>query len=112
MKRSLAIVLGLVFHNTVGTPTAFKPGVVFSMRRVLRFAIILLGLQLSLLQLVEVGGAGLGIILLGLPLFMFWRGQGANFAADGDTEPSVRSPVLAIAETRTNLRSSLWRAGR
>jgi uncharacterized membrane protein YadS len=36
----IAIVLGLVFHNTVGTPAAFKPGVVFSMRRVLRFAII------------------------------------------------------------------------
>jgi uncharacterized integral membrane protein (TIGR00698 family) len=74
----IAIVLGLVFHNTVGTPAAFKPGVVFSMRRVLRFAIILLGLQLSLLQLVEVGGAGLGIILLTLAstfLFTVWLGR-------------------------------------
>ena len=62
----IAIVLGLAFHNTVGTPAAFKPGVVFSMRRILRFAIILLGLQLSLSQLVEVGGAGLGIIVLTL----------------------------------------------
>jgi hypothetical protein len=62
----IAIVLGLGFHNTVGTPAAFKPGVVFSMRRILRFAIILLGLQLSLSQLVEVGGVGLGIIVLTL----------------------------------------------
>ena len=58
----IAIVLGLAFHSTVGAPAAFKPGIVFSMRRVLRFAIILLGLQLSLSQVAEVGSAGLGII--------------------------------------------------
>ena len=74
----IAIVLGLAFHNTVGTPAAFKPGVVFSMRRILRFAIILLGLQLSLSQLVEVGGVGLGIIVLTLAstfLFTVWLGH-------------------------------------
>src|SRR5215469_18276745 len=27
----IAIVLGMVFHNTMGTPDTFKPGVVFSM---------------------------------------------------------------------------------
>jgi uncharacterized membrane protein YadS len=37
-------------------PAAFKPGVAFSMRRALRFAIILLGLQLSLLRLPRIGG--------------------------------------------------------
>jgi uncharacterized membrane protein YadS len=58
----IAIVLGLAFHNTVGTPASFKRGVVFAVRRVLRFAIILLGLQLSLSQVVEAGAAGLGII--------------------------------------------------
>ena len=74
----VAIVLGIAFHNTVGTPAAFKPGVVFSMRRVLRFAIILLGLQLSLSQVVEVGGAGLAIIASTLAatfLFTVWFGR-------------------------------------
>jgi len=74
----IAIVLGLAFRNTVGTPAAFKPGVVFSMRRVLRFAIILLGLQLSLSQVVEVGTAGLGIIaatLAGTLMFTVWLGR-------------------------------------
>jgi hypothetical protein len=37
----IAIVLSMAFHNTVGTPGTFKPGAVFSMRRILRFAIIL-----------------------------------------------------------------------
>jgi uncharacterized integral membrane protein (TIGR00698 family) len=74
----LAILLGITFHNTVGTPAAYKPGVVFSMRRVLRFAIILLGLQLSLSQVVEVGGVGLGIIASTLTaafLFTLWLGR-------------------------------------
>jgi uncharacterized integral membrane protein (TIGR00698 family) len=74
----VAIVLGIAFHNTVGTPAAYKPGVAFSMRRVLRFAIILLGLQLSLSQVVEVGGAGLAIIASTLAatfLFTVWLGR-------------------------------------
>jgi uncharacterized integral membrane protein (TIGR00698 family) len=74
----IAIVLGMAFHNTVGTPASFKTGVVFSMRRVLRFAIILLGLQLSLSQVAEVGSTGLGIIALTLVatfLFTVWLGR-------------------------------------
>src|SRR5215469_3318250 len=54
---------------------------------------------------------GLGIILLGLPFFMFWRGQGAHLAIDGDREP-VRTPMLATSRTQPNLRSSQWRVGR
>jgi uncharacterized integral membrane protein (TIGR00698 family) len=58
----LAILIGMLFHNTVGTPAWAKPGVTFSLRRLLRLAIILLGLQLTATQVVEVGGRGLGII--------------------------------------------------
>jgi uncharacterized integral membrane protein (TIGR00698 family) len=74
----IAIVLGMTFHNTVGTPGAFKPGVVFSMRRILRFAIVLLGLQLSFAQLVKVGTVGLAIIavtLAGTFMFTMWLGR-------------------------------------
>jgi len=74
----IAIVLGMAFHNTVGTPGAFKPGVAFSMRRILRFAIVLLGLQLSFAQLVRVGTVGLAIIvvtLAGTFLFTVWLGR-------------------------------------
>jgi hypothetical protein len=82
----IAIALGLVFHNTVGTPAAFRPGVVFGMRRVLRFAIILLGLQLSLAQVVEVGAAGLGIIALTLRsakrVAHSWRGPSHSLRRD------------------------------
>jgi uncharacterized integral membrane protein (TIGR00698 family) len=74
----IAIALGMAFQNTVGTPSVCKPGVAFSMRRILRFAIVLLGLQLSLAQLVKVGTLGLALIavtLVGTFMFTVWLGR-------------------------------------
>ena len=74
----LAIVIGIAFHNLVGTPARAKAGVTFSLRRVLRFAIILLGLQLTAQQVAEVGPKGLGVIVLTLfATFVFtkWLGK-------------------------------------
>src|ERR1700730_9672218 len=58
----LSIMIAIAFHNIVGTPAWAKAGVTFSLRRLLRLAIILLGLQLTAAQVIEVGGRGLGII--------------------------------------------------
>lgn len=44
----LAILLGILVRNTVGTPQRSQLGVTFSLKRILKLAIILLGLQLSL----------------------------------------------------------------
>jgi uncharacterized integral membrane protein (TIGR00698 family) len=74
----LAIVIGIAFHNIVGTPAWAKQGVTFSMRRLLRVAIILLGLQLTITQVAEVGGRGIGIIALTLVstfAFTVWMGR-------------------------------------
>jgi uncharacterized integral membrane protein (TIGR00698 family) len=74
----LAILLGMGFHNLIGTPRRAKPGVTFSLRRILRFAIILLGLQLTAAQVISVGGAGIGIIgatLVGTFGFTVWLGR-------------------------------------
>lgn len=62
----LAILIGMIFHNVVGTPAMAKPGVAFSMRRILRLAIILLGLQLTASQVAAVGIGGVAIIATGL----------------------------------------------
>jgi uncharacterized integral membrane protein (TIGR00698 family) len=79
----IALVLGLALHNTVGTPAVFKPGVVFSMRRILRLAIVLLGLQLSFGQLVKVGTVGLAITVVTLVAsFMFTEWLGRRFGID------------------------------
>jgi uncharacterized integral membrane protein (TIGR00698 family) len=74
----LAILIGIAFHNLVGTPAVARPGVAFSLRRLLRIAIILLGLQLTITQVIEVGGRGIGIIattLLATFAFTVWMGK-------------------------------------
>ena len=74
----LAIVIGMAFHNLAGTPARAKAGVVFAMRRLLRAAIILLGLQLTADQVTEVGGRGVGIIaatLLATFAVTVWMGR-------------------------------------
>ena len=73
----LAIVIGMVFHNAIGTPSRAKAGVTFALRKILRFAIILLGLQLTAAQIAEVGATGIAVIALTLIatfLFTTWLG--------------------------------------
>ena len=74
----IAIVLGIAFHNLVGTPARAHAGIAFSLRRFLRLAIVLLGLQLTFLQVIEVGGRGLVVIVVSLVatfLFTTWAGN-------------------------------------
>lgn len=79
----IAIVIGMAFHNLVGTPAVAKAGVAFTMRKVLRFAIILLGLQLTAAQVAEVGATGIAIIAAALLCtFAFTRWFGALIGVD------------------------------
>jgi uncharacterized integral membrane protein (TIGR00698 family) len=74
----LSIILGMLFHNGVGTPARCSPGAKFSLRRILRFAIILLGFRLTLDDVMAVGGAGLGVVMLTLAAtfgFTVWLGR-------------------------------------
>ena len=58
----LSMVIGIAFHNIVGTAAWAKQGVTFSLRWLLRIAIFPLGFQLTSSQVIEIGGGGLGII--------------------------------------------------
>jgi uncharacterized integral membrane protein (TIGR00698 family) len=74
----LATLIGMALHNVVGTPAWAKPGVTFSLKRVLRLGIILLGLQLMASQVAQVGFAGVGIIaatLIATFVFTKWLGR-------------------------------------
>lgn len=59
----IAIAIGIAVRNLVGTPSFAGPGIAFSMRRLLRAAIVLLGLQITLTQLAAVGAKGLFIVV-------------------------------------------------
>lgn len=74
----LAIVIGMAFRNLIGTPSPVLPGIAFSMRRLLRAAIVLLGFQLTFTQIASVGPRGLliaAISLVGTFVFTVWAGR-------------------------------------
>ncbi len=74
----LAIALGIAINAFVGTPVLIRAGIAFVLRRLLRLAIILLGLQLTVGQIFAVGATGIGIILVTLVAtfaFTVWLGR-------------------------------------
>ena len=74
----IAIILGMIFRNTIGMPVNCQAGVTFAMKRILRFAIALLGLQLSIAQVLAIGVKGIVLIILTLFItfgFTYWLGR-------------------------------------
>jgi len=74
----LSIVLGMIVRNTVGLQQKYQAGVTFGLKRILRIAVAILGLQLSFLQVKQVGGVGFLVVsltLLATFLFTTWLGK-------------------------------------
>ncbi len=59
----MAILLGLVLNNTLTLPVALKPGLDFAVKKVLRLGIILLGIRLSLMDVLQLGLLGIPVVL-------------------------------------------------
>lgn len=59
----VAIVLGMVIANTVGTSQRFAPGLEFSIKKMLRLGIILVGIKLSFMDVVRLGAWGVPVVL-------------------------------------------------
>jgi len=72
----IAILLGLYIRALFGCSPKLAPGIAFSMKKVLRFGIILLGLRLSIQDIGATGWRGLGLILICLAIAL-----GASFFA-------------------------------
>lgn len=51
----IAIILGIIVKNVMKLPESFGPGIQFSIKKVLRLAIILLGFRLSFAQVTDIG---------------------------------------------------------
>jgi len=65
-----ALVLGVLIGNTISIPKKFIPGQKFAAKKVLRFGIVLLGSQLALKQVVDLGGREL-IVVVGVVALTF-----------------------------------------
>ncbi len=59
----VAIVLGMLARNTIGLSAVFAPGVTFCLKKLLRLGIILLGIRLSIIEVLEIGVFGIPIVV-------------------------------------------------
>lgn len=74
----LAILLGALWRNVVGLRDRARPGVAASIRAPLRLGIVLLGAQLTVGQLLSIGGAGVLLLVACVLLtyaFTVWLGR-------------------------------------
>jgi uncharacterized integral membrane protein (TIGR00698 family) len=74
----VALVAGIALRAGFGLSPALRPGTAFAVRPVLRAAIVLLGLQVTLGQLASVGAGALGLAFLSVALtvpFTIWLGH-------------------------------------
>ncbi len=59
----IAVVLGFHIRNTIRFSRRFEPGIKFALTRILRLGIILLGVRLSLQDVVNIGASALLLVL-------------------------------------------------
>jgi len=62
----LSVLIGAAIHNSLGNIAGTDEGVNFSVRRILRLSIVLIGLQITAQQAAEVGLGGVAIIAFAL----------------------------------------------
>ncbi|MEC4803224.1 MAG: YeiH family protein [Jaaginema sp. PMC 1079.18] len=60
----IAALLGILVGNTVTVSRFYQPGIVFSMKRILKISVVLLGLKLSFTEILEIGASNLILIVL------------------------------------------------
>jgi uncharacterized integral membrane protein (TIGR00698 family) len=73
----IAIILGMLIRNTIDVPQIYRPGVVFSLKRLLKISIALLGLQLSFVQVAQIGPRAVALIFVitvSTFAFTYWLG--------------------------------------
>ncbi len=88
----LAVVAGIAIANSTGVPKAARPGLAIAMRPVLRFAIVLLGAQLTFVQIGEIGIGGISVVMLTVAAtFLFTLKAGALLGV----EPALARMIAA-----------------
>lgn len=71
----VAIVLGLLLRNLLPLPDALTPGLKFSTTTILRLGIVLVGIRLSVFDVLKLGIAGLPVVLAAITtglVFVTW----------------------------------------
>jgi uncharacterized integral membrane protein (TIGR00698 family) len=113
----IAVLLGLYIRNALGLGERVKPGIKFSIQRILRFGIILLGLRLSLQDVATTGITALLLVTICITvalLLAYFAGRifhvpprlaaliGVGTAICGNTAIVATAPVLEADEEETS----------
>lgn len=69
---AVALLIGVVYRQTLGYPELIRPGITFSAKKLLRFAIILYGFKLNLQLIIDDGWI---MLLLGIGVILFSFGM-------------------------------------
>lgn len=71
---TLAIVLGLLIRNSLGELEILQPGISFAVKKVLRLGIILMGMRLSMVDVLQISlwALPLVLVIVGLALYLVW----------------------------------------
>lgn len=65
---TIAIIIGIIYNNTIGTSDTLKYGVKFSLKRLLKIGIVLLGFKLNIYSIMKLGPKILVMVLIYVPL--------------------------------------------
>ena len=65
---TIAILIAILYRHFKGYPQAYRSGIAFSSKRLLKFAIILYGLKLNIY---DVNGKGSGLLLIDIGIIFF-----------------------------------------
>lgn len=79
----LAVIFGMILSSMFGVPDAARPGLTLAAKFLLRVSIVLLGLQITVLELVQVGTAAIVICAASLiSTFFFTKWLGHRLGVD------------------------------
>ena len=68
----IAIILGMIVKNTIKVPTFFNSGISFCVKKILRLGIILMGIRLSILELLKIAGTSIVIVIICMAAAIFF----------------------------------------
>jgi len=94
------IIIGVAVAAAVKPGARLKPGIVFSSKTVLQASVVLLGTQLSLSQIVHVGGSSLPVMLGSLAMCLvsaYWIGRWLGIIGDLRTLIGVGTSICGAS---------------
>jgi uncharacterized integral membrane protein (TIGR00698 family) len=97
---SVSILLGLALGNLVRLPKLFQPGIKFGLKKVLRIGIILLGIRLSIGDVLTLGALGIPIVVVCIAaglLFTQWLGRRLNLSRQLATLIAVGTSICGAS---------------